>query len=313
MRDFALGALTTAIAFMAGIWLYQKGVIKITPANKTASAPAGGNTPPSYSPSTVPSVSPTTTRQVQPQKPKIDPGAELYKEAMRYYNGGDVLQDYTKAVELLIQASEKGSAEADGELASIFWNGDANQERNRAKAISYANKAGSRKTQLAHQVLGLSYLFGEENVQQQDFKLAYSELSNATDYYYCRFLVGLMRYHGVGTIEDKKGAAEVFFSLCKKGVNDQSVGMAALCLGYMYVKGEGVGQNVPEGVSWMKWGIKASKRDFLKPKATGYQPDYMMYLTMKGLYGVGRDEWPGGMTLLTYALEYYFDKGLFRP
>ena len=314
MRDFALGSLMTAIAFIAGIWMYQKGVIKITPANKTAPAPAGGNTPPSYSPSTTPSVSPTTTKPVspvptsrvaQPPKPKIDPGAELYKEAMRYYKGGDVLQDYTKAVELLIQASEKGSAEADGQLAFIYWNGDAGQPTDEAKAVSYAKKAGNRKTQLAHQTLGSSFLFGVENVQQQDFKAAYSEFMKASDYYYSQFLVGLMRYHGVGTNEDKKGAAEQFFSMCKKRPNVRQAGMAAMCLGYMYVKGEGVGQNVGEGVSWMKWGVKVAGRNIVDLNSGGYH-GYVMYEGLRRFHGIS-DVWPGKMDLLDKAMRHYYD------
>ena len=304
-RDFALGVITTVAVFIVGIWMYQKGIVKITP-TKTANHRE------------------PTTRAAQPPKPKNDPGFALYKEAMRYYNGDDVLQDYTKAVELLKQASEKGSAEADGQLSAIYWDGDANQQQDKSKAIFYAKKAGRKKTQMAHQVLGLCYLFGAENIQQQNFELAYSELSNATDYYYCGFLVGLMRYHGVGTKTDKKGAAEMFFSLCKTKNRQETIGMAALCLGYMYVQGEGVGKNVPEGVSWMKWGIKASKRDFLKWDGTGYPPTYELYettLTFTRKYGTCDisfpDKWPGpdgsgGMTLLAKAIKLYFDEQLFR-
>ena len=77
-------------------------------------------------------------------------------------------------------------------------------------------KSGNRKTQLAHQVLAASFLFGVEDVQKQDFNSAYSEFMKANDLYYSQFLVGLMRFHGVGTKEDKRGAAEQFFSVCKK-------------------------------------------------------------------------------------------------
>ena len=194
--------------------------------------------------------------------------------------------------------------------------------------LFYAKKGGNQKTQMAHQVLGLSYFFGEENVQRQDFALAYSELSHALDYYYCGFLVGLMRYHGVGTNADKKGAAEMFFSLCKTKNNREIIGLAALCLGYMYIQGEGVGKNVQEGVSWMKWGIKASKRDFLNDF---YKMDprggAATYETYKGLRGIAQrygssdisfpDKWPGpdgagGMDLPEKALTLYFAEKLYR-
>ncbi len=285
-RDFALGVITTAAVFIVGIWMYQKGIVKITPTNT-----ANHREP--------------TTRAAQPPKPKNDPGFSLYKEAMRYYNGDDVLQDYTKAVELLIKASEKGSPEADGQLAFIYWNGDASQPADEAKAVSYAQKAGNRKTQLAHQTLGSSFLFGVENVQQQDFKAAYSEFMKANDYYYSQFLVGLMRYHGVGTNEDKKGAAEQFFSMCKNRPNVRQAGMAAMCLGYMYVKGEGVGKNVGEGVSWMKWGVKVSGRNIVDLNSGGYR-GYVMYAGLRGFHGIS-DVWPGKMDLLDKAMQHYYD------
>ncbi len=303
-RDFALGAITTAAVFIVGIWMYQKGIIKITTANKPVPAPiVGAATPPSPKPVTA--VSPMATKPSTPVPEKSEPGDALYKEAMRYYNGGDVLQDYTKAVELLIKASEKGSPEADGQLAFIYWNGAASQPADEAKAVSYAQKAGNRKTQLAHQTLGSSFLFGVENVQQQDFKAAYSEFMKANDYYYSQFLVGLMRYHGVGTNEDKKGAAEQFFSMCKNRPNVRQAGMAAMCLGYMYVKGEGVGKNVGEGVSWMKWGVKVSGRNIVDLNSGGYR-GYVMYAGLRGFHGIS-DVWPGKMDLLDKAMQHYYD------
>lgn len=264
LPQFAQGVLATALVFTGGILLFSLCSNKGGDAGNQAQSNEVGNIPSTASepPVKTASAPPTSTKNtVQTQKTEIDPGVELYKEAMRYYNGDDVLQDYTRAVELLIKASEKGSAEANGQLADIYFFGGANQSVDDVKAISYAKKTGKHKTQLAHSILGLSYLYGVENVQKQDFKAAYSELSIADNYYYPVFLVGLMRYHGVGTSEDKRGAAEQFYSICKdKSNNREYAGLAALCLGYMYAHGEGVGRNITEGNSLLRWGFRASGR-----------------------------------------------------
>ncbi len=326
-RDFMLGAITTAIAFIGGIWLHQKGIVKISTASKSASAPIVEPAPPP-SPEPVTSAplpkpsTPVPEKNVTPIKNiEIEPGEALYKEAMRYYNGDDVLQDYTRAVELLKQASEKGSSKADGQLAFIYWTGSANQKRDTALSLSYAQKSGTRKTQMAHQALGALYLYGVKDVLSQNFEAAYSEFMNAYEYYSSMFLIGLMRYHGVGTTEDKKGAAESFFSACKKRPKNTHAGMAALCLGYMYVNGEGVGKNVSEGESWMRWGGKYSgvipAESIPSPGSdVGRMEGYLAYSG----YKMARDAsglsdaytWPGNMTLLEKAIELYFHRQLYK-
>ena len=325
LPQFAQGALATALVFTGGILLFSLCSNKGGDAGNQARAHEGGNISPAASepPVQTASAPPASAKKTgQTQKTEIDPGAELYKEAMRYYNGDDVLQDYTRAVELLIKASEKGSAEANGQLANIYFFGGANQSVDDVKAISYAKKSGKHKTQLAHMILGLSYLCGVENVQKQDFKAAYSELSIADNYYYPVFLVGLMRYHGVGTKEDKRGAAEQFYSICKDKPNNEYAGFAALCLGYMYAHGEGIGRNKTEGDSWLKWGFRASGRAklfvgdnwdgdekaLIRPFARegkGDLDDMASAMRVHYLMGAARDVWPGEMDLVKKAIYEY--------
>ena len=331
--QFAQGALATALVFTGGILLFSLCSNKGGEAGNQARANEIGNIPSTASepPVKTASAPPTSTKNtVQTQKTEIDPGAELYKEAMRYYNGDDVLQDYTRAVELLIKASEKGSAEADGQLAFIYWYGEAGQSVDDAKAISYAKKSGKNKTQLAHQILGDSYLHGVEKAQKQDFKAAYSEFAMASNYYYSRFLVGLMRYHGVGTKEDKRGAAEQFYLNCKdKPNNNDYAGFSALCLGYMYAHGEGVGRNEAESNSLLRWGFKASGRAKLVADdnwdgdekalirryaraSTGELDGSTMTQELRLQYldslaaRKWKDVWPGEMDLVKKAIYEYF-------
>ena len=326
LPQFAQGTLATALVFMVGILLFShcpnKGgdADNQSPENEIGNISSTVSEPPVKTASAPPASAKNT---VQTQKTEIDPGAELYKEAMRYYNGDDVLQDYTRAVELLIKASEKGSAEADGQLAFIYWYGDAGQSEDEVKAISYAQKSGKNKTQLAHQILGDSYLHGVEKAQKQDFRAAYSEFSMASNYYYSRFLVGLMRYHGVGTKEDKRGAAEQFYLNCKdKPNNNDYAGFSALCLGYMYAHGEGIGRNKTEGDSWLKWGFRASGRAklfvgdnwdgdekaLIRPFARegkGDLDDMASAMRVHYLMGAARDVWPGEMDLVKKAIYEY--------
>ncbi len=331
LPQFAQGALATALVFTVGILVFSHCPNKggdagnQTQANEIGNIPSTASEPPVKTASAPPASAKNT---VQTQKTEIDPGAELYKEAMRYYNGDDVLQDYNKAVELLIQASEKGSAEADGKLAAIYHDGVAGQSKDIAKAVSYAKKSGKKKTQLAHMVLGLVNFFGAKDVQTQNFEAAYSEFSNAPDYYNCLFYLGLMRYHGVGTKEDKKGAAEAFFSACRSKPDSQFAGFSALCLGYMYTEGEGVGRNIKEGDSWLMWGFKASGRVKLvaydnwngdeRALVRHYEIRKQVIDGSTATRGLRRkyyetqellrwsDVWPGGMDLVEKAIGRYW-------
>lgn len=314
LPQFAQGALATALVFTVGILVFSHCPNKGGDAGNQTQANEIGNIPSTASepPVKTASAPPTSTKNtVQTQKTEIDPGAELYKEAMRYYNGDDVLQDYTRAVELLIKASEKGSAEADGQLASIYFWGRANQQEDRVKAFSYAKKSGNHKTQMAHLYLGLSYLSGVEKVQKQDFRAAYSEFLKANDYYYASFLVGLMRYHGVGTNEDKVGAAEEFESICESicegKLDNVYAGQAALCLGYMYIEGEGVKKDTKKGLTLLLWGFKASKREEFISDVRNLDPHEQASIYRKRTRNEGvQDIFPGKMDLLGKAIAMYF-------
>ena len=88
--------------------------------------------------------------------------------------------------------------------------------------------------------------------------------------------------------------------------------MAALCLGYMYVKGEGVGRNVSEGGAWLRWGMKTSGRDIIKTNdnelGAAFHMQYLMQSKVHGFF----DEWPGDMKLLSHAIFLYCQGMFYR-
>lgn len=215
----------------------------------------------------------------------------LFREAMRYYDGDGVLQNYDKALKLLQVASDKGSIDADAKIAEIYWNGDANKERNKELAVEYALRHGNRRSPDASMILGLASFFGYKTSEGE----VEPRLTDAYNYFSAvgsnnieaRFYCGLMQYHGVGTEQSFEDAAETFFSCCKgMSGSDPYAGDAAVCLGYMYYKGEGVAKNDDQAKKWLIWGYKNGCAAFA---IAHYARAY-----------------PGGMDLFKKALNEYY-------
>ena len=228
----------------------------------------------------------------------------LFQEAMRYYEGDGVLKNVGKAIQLLKEASENGSVDANAKLALFYWTGLPDDGKSVKKAVEYAEKSGPRKTDLAEMVLGNCYLYGGDGVKQ-DFRKAYSHFSKPTDYNYSKFMRGLMLYHGVGTKEDKEQAAETFFDCCKGMNGGQYCGEAAICLGYMYANGEGIGKDSSEARKWLTWGVKAAGY-----YVENYRPVYDFLYEKIGLKVGTLDfaKYPADMELVRFGLVCYYSK-----
>lgn len=227
---------------------------------------------------------------------KTDSGDPLFQEAMCYYEGNGVLQNYNKAVELLFQASGKGSREADAKLASIYWNGEAGRDKDEELAVKYALKHGNDRTTEASMILGLASLFGYKTRNGEvasDFRKAYGCFCAASERKQAQFFKGLMEYHGVGTRRSAEKAAETFYDCCREKDDVLSAGDAAVCLGYLYYKGEGVSQNLDQAKDWLLWGWQH-----------GHAPKVAVFNEL--------GQYPGGMDLLlTASKEYYRPLGGF--
>ena len=237
----------------------------------------------------------------QEQQAENEEARRLYEEAMRYYDGNGVLQNYSKAVKLLKEASEKGSADANGRLAMIYYDGLAGEMKNTRLAIDYANKSGMQKSRRSTLVLADCYLYGEGGIEQ-DFARAYDCYKLAMkEFARAGLIVGLMQYHGVGTTEDKETAAETFYGCCKERPSDTYAGEAAICLGYMYGTGEGITKNRRQAEDWLTWGTRVA--GCYLPEARNYA-DFLLRTDSRWR----REEHYPGMNLITKGIWYFYNK-----
>ena len=173
----------------------------------------------------------------------------LFKKGASYFFGSGVLQDYNRAFEYFLDASELGSQVADAMLAHMYEEG-LGCERNMAKSFIHAKKGETcdsvELAELAKYILGLLYFVGfyDENTQlQHDNLKAYEYFSTCKSQGKSYYYKGLMEYYGLGTNKDATKAAETFYEGIKMCKDNSIKGRAAMCLGGLYYKGEGVARN----------------------------------------------------------------------
>ena len=78
-----------------------------------------------------------------------------------------------------------------------------------------------------------------------------------------------MEFSGEGTGKDELKAANSFYDACKnKPQNDEYAGKAAMCLGQLYYKGQGVSCNYKEAWKWFKYGARTAFPDLVKAAKT---------------------------------------------
>jgi DNA polymerase-3 subunit epsilon len=74
--------------------------------------------------------------------PELDTVMAQYRLGMRYYNGQDVAQNYTKALNLLRRAAEQGYVKAQSHLAHMYHNGEGVPQDTAEAAKWYARAKG---------------------------------------------------------------------------------------------------------------------------------------------------------------------------
>ena len=169
---------------------------------------------------------------------------ELFKLGVRYHEGDGVRINRETARNLFEKASELGSLEANARLAVIFHAGDG-VSKNDLLSFQYANRAGTNSP-IASLVLGQLYFMGFKDAngnEVQNFRKAYSNFCVASAAPLCSFMKGLMEYHGVGTTRDEVAASSSFQNALRAGDlhgDDNFCGFSAMCLGDMYLFGNGV-------------------------------------------------------------------------
>ncbi len=196
---------------------------------------------------------------------------------MKYLRGDGVLQNGGKAVRLLKEAGDKGNEEAWAVLAIIYWAGEAGEREDDEKAVSYAEKFEKSSLgrnslnfyyPLVKSLLGEVHLYGyktSDGAFVQDFEKAYKYLSYRFPLRSsARGMTGLMTYYGLGTAEDKEKAAEIFYEACSEMNEEKWSGLAAICLGWMYLHGDGITRNESEAWKWLQYGVRTAFPEFVE-------------------------------------------------
>ena len=266
------------------------------------------------------------------EQPNSKPAADIYRLAMQHYYGNGIMQDYGKALQLLKSASDKGNTDASAVLSEIYMSGDAGESEDWELAVSYAEKYGDDSTgeryDLVQHVLGQCFFWGytkKDGTHVQDFKRAYNHCKNPRSHSFDKLLAGFMEYYGVGTDENKERAAETFYKTCKDMPAYEGAGHCAVCLGWMYLQGEGITRNENEAWKWLQYGVRTafptlvaeakkplSEQDrrafesrFSQNSVTSFSPfSYKMYLLIgdEGIIRIGGVE----MNLVNKGLRAYF-------
>lgn len=170
----------------------------------------------------------------------------LYQRGMRLYAGKDgVLQDENRAFGCFVKASELGYASADAMLSYMYCYGQG-CKKDVAKSFALAQKGVSSDDKeasgMARFTLGSLYLFGfvdTDGHSQQDNYKAYKYISEAIVHHGAVYLLGLMEYHGVGTMKNAEKAARCF-AVLRDAKGDYLRGTATMCLGQLFYQGYGV-------------------------------------------------------------------------
>ena len=185
---------------------------------------------------------------------------ELFKKGLAYYLGIEVPQNYSRAIEYFSDASKRGWLDADAVLSHMYFDGLGCEPNalNWVKSFNHAQKGVKSKSEnmsdLAKYSLACLYynglnLGGPNDFIPEDHFKSYEYLSSCKSHGEALCFKGLMEYHGDGTMKNPAKAAGTFMYTienCKDGTNK---GKAAICLGYMFYKGEGVRKDYD--TAWM--------------------------------------------------------------
>ena len=211
-----------------------------------------------------------------PHSKKDGEAAILYIEAMKYYDGDEVDQDYDKAFKLFSQAAELGYVDAQYYLGEMYSEGQGVEEdperafewyqkaaeqgntmaqsalatyyfegigieRNYQKAFEWHQKAAAKGNIWSNYCLGLLYYNGDgvdKNLEKaaEYYKEAAEQGFDAAQCFY-----GAMLYHGIGVKQDKQAAAEMYMKSAEQGYP-----MAQYLYGLMLKEGDIVKQDLKQ-------------------------------------------------------------------
>jgi hypothetical protein len=177
----------------------------------------------------------------------IDETADRLKvEAYRYYYGKDKPIDYTKALQLYLQAAERGDAEAQFIVGGMFWLGKGTETDKKIGFKWLLSAAEQRKTSPESlSIIGGAFLRGA-NVPQNylEAKKWLAEAAEQGDLAAQNDLAYLF-FNGLGGERDYKKALELYEKAAMQGDS-----MAQANIGLMYATGTGINTDKARGYAW---------------------------------------------------------------
>ena len=190
----------------------------------------------------------------------------------KYYLGNGVLQDYYRAIEYLDCASQIGCARADCILAHMYLYGEGckKDDDTMTKSFVHAKKGLVCKDKLyevAACALGVLYCTGFKDTfgnYQMNTCQAYKYFSACESDSDALFFKGLMEYHGIGTDKNPAKAAETFYAVTKVKSSALNKGRAQMCLGYLYLHGEGIAKNIALAWKMLREGVELAYPKLVK-------------------------------------------------
>jgi len=180
---------------------------------------------------------------------------ELYKKGLQYEEGNGVTQDYKKAFKYFQKAANKGHAEAQCSLGSLYYWGRG-VEQDHKKSFYWFEKSANQGNARGQCSLGFMYHNGY-GIEKNDKQAIYwyeksANQGNARGQ--CR--LGNIYYFGrIEKKNDKKA-----FCLYEKSAN-QDYAEAQCRLGVMYHHGYGVKKDYKQAIYWYE---KAAKQDYAR-------------------------------------------------
>jgi hypothetical protein len=164
-----------------------------------------------------------------------------------YWNGGVVEPNMIEAVELFVQAADRGNVEAVANLGLLYFDAGAVDFKNYSKALEFLSKAAKAKHVEAMSLMGQCYFDGLG--VKKDYAQALTWFSEAATLGHAEAMknIGYMYATGTGVTQNYAEAHRWF-----KGAADRGNARAMYNLAVMYLKGTGVEKSYRSSASWAK-------------------------------------------------------------
>jgi TPR repeat protein len=174
-----------------------------------------------------------------------------------YYYGPHFPKDYAKAVKLLSHSASRGNAQAQQELALMYFG------KNMDECVKWLRLAAAQGLARSQSMLGMLYTVGFGVPQDLREGIEWLSLAAYQGEAQGQYLLGQQYMKGEGVPQNYAEAKKWFQLAADQGNSD---GQEAL--GFLYARGEGVPQNYVEAYKWFSLSAaQGDKRAMTKREA----------------------------------------------